>query len=91
MTNTKELRRFFFEAALATYAGDAEKSTLADLLGSKSLRYGRGPFLYVDMYFVNVTISCGQTLICHDAVPTWARQYRGYCTDKEVIGVLKRP
>jgi len=53
---------------LATYAGDAEKSTLADLPGSKSLRYGRGPFLYVDLYFVNGTISCGQKFISHDPV-----------------------
>lgn len=90
MTDAKSLLDFFFEASLATYAGGGEKSAIAGLPGAKSLRFERCPFLYVDTYFVNGTQSCGQTLIWCDGAPVWVMQYRGFCTDKEAINILKR-
>jgi len=68
MMNTEELQRFFLLGGLGHLCRRRGEKHAADLPGSKSLRYGRGPFLYVDMYFVNGTISCGQTLISHDPV-----------------------
>lgn len=90
MADTKRLLDFFFEAALATYAGGGEKTTIADLPGSKSYRHERGPLLYVDTYFVNGNLSCGQTLIWSENSPVWTMQYRGYCIDQKAIPTLKR-
>jgi len=90
MVDINKLLDFFFEAGLATYAGDGATTSIAELPGSKVLRFGHGPFLYVDTYFVNGTVSCGQTLIWHDDIPVWTMQYRGYCLDKGAVGVLKQ-
>ena len=49
----KRLQGFFFEAALATYAGGTvKKETVPDFPGSKVYRYERSDLLYIDTYFV---------------------------------------
>jgi hypothetical protein len=90
MVDVLKLQDFFFEASLATYAGDGENTTLADFPGSKAFRHERGPYLYVDMCFANGNLSCGQTLIWHEGTPLWTMQYRGYCIDERAIPTLKK-
>lgn len=88
------LQAFFFEAALATYAGGASKTTIEDLPGSKVYRYERGEYLYIDTYFTNGEQSGGQTVIFVDngRTPAWIMSYQGWCKgdDKEVLDFLKR-
>jgi hypothetical protein len=57
------LQDFFFEAALATYAGNASKRSIEGLPGSKVYRYEKGNYLYIDTYFTNGDQSGGQTII----------------------------
>lgn len=58
-----KLQEFFFEAALATYAGSAKKTTIEGLPRSKVYRYERKEYLYIDTYFTNGEQSGGQTVI----------------------------
>lgn len=85
------LQAFFFEAALATYAGGASKTTIEGLPGSKVYRYERGEYLYIDTYFTNGEQSGGQTIIYINNVPAWLMQYHGWCKndDKVVLDFLK--
>ena len=58
-----KLQDFFFEAASATYAGFAQKTTVADMPRSKVYRYERHEYLYIDTYFTNGEQGGGQTII----------------------------
>lgn len=58
-----KLQEFFFEAALATYAGHAPKTTIEGLPKSKVYRYKSRNYLYIDTYFTNGEQSGGQTII----------------------------
>jgi len=91
MQDIDKLKRFFFEASLATYAGDGAKTTIAELPGSHVLRHETEAYLYVDTYFVNQHsgISKGFILIWHDGVPVWTMDYCGFCLDKGAIPMLK--
>lgn len=92
-----KLQEFFFEAALATYAGHAPKTTIEGLPKSKVYRYERDNYLYIDTYFTNGEQSGGQTVIyikSEDSptfVPAWIMQYHGWCEgdNKEVLDFLK--
>ena len=89
----KRLQGFFFEAALATYAGGTvKKETIPDFPGSKVYRYERSDLLYIDTYFVNGQSSGGQTLIYHNHLPVWIMQYHGWCKydDPQVLTFLKK-
>jgi len=87
-----ELKDFFFDAALATYASGGEsRETIRDLPGSRVYRYERDDLRYIDTYFVNGQSSGGQTLIYLGGVPVWIMQYHGWCQndDSEVLRFLK--
>ncbi len=89
----QEVLDFFFEAGMATYAGNMPKGTIGELSGSKVFRYERPPYRYVDCYFSVGENSFGQIGIWHEALPAgpiWGMQYRGRCKDKRVIPFLKR-
>lgn len=93
MHNLSEgLQAFFFEAALATYAGGTSITTIEALPGSKVYRYERGEYLYIDTYFTNGEQSGGQTMIYLDNMPAWIMQYHGWCKDdnKEILDFLKQ-
>ena len=87
----EEVKRFFLEASLNTYAADAPKTTLEALPKSKELRYERGDFLYVDMYYSSGYKSGGQTVIWYKGNPVWIMQYQGWWQgdDERVILFLK--
>lgn len=88
-----KLQEFFFEAAAATYAGSAQKTTIADMPGSKVYRYQRDEYLYIDTYFTNGDQSGGQTIIYIDRgmTPAWIMQYHGWCKEdnKQILDFLK--
>jgi hypothetical protein len=86
-----EIQDFFFDAALATYAGDTKKTTIPGLPSSKVYRFERGDFLYIDTYFATDERSGGQTVIYFQNIPVWLMQYQGWCEDDdpEVIAFLK--
>ncbi|MFA5186202.1 MAG: DUF5680 domain-containing protein [Patescibacteria group bacterium] len=91
MSDTEQLRDFFFEAALVTYAGDGEKIPSEEIApGFKGYRYVRGNHVYVDKYAVNGSGSFGQTVIWLDDRPTWFMQYNGFCHDKRAVAVVKQ-
>ncbi len=87
-----DIKAFFFDAALYTYAGDTPKTTIRDLPHSKVYRHSRGSFLYTDSYFTNGDLSGGQTVIHYDEEPVWIMQYQGVCQgdDPDVLKFLKR-
>ena len=92
-----KLQEFFFEAALATYAGSTSKTSIEGLPCSKGYRYKRGDYLYIDTYFTNGEQSGGQTIIylkpeeSPNFIPAWIMQYNGWCEgdDKKVLDFLK--
>lgn len=89
----QEVLDFFFEASMATHAGNAPKGTIVELPGSRVLVYERPPFRYVDCYFSVGEKSFGQIGIWHQALragPVWGMQIRGRCRDKRTIPFLKR-
>ncbi len=91
MVKLKEIEEFFLEASRQTYAADAPKTTIAELPKSKVLRYERGDWLYVDLYFSANGKSFGQTIVWHQDQPVWGMQYRGDWdkSDERVIPFLK--
>jgi hypothetical protein len=92
MVDIDEVKEFFFEAALRTWAGEGEKTTFPDLPGSKVLVLERGEFRYVDLYYVaegsDFPESFGQTTIWVANTPVWGMQYGGKY-EEEVIPFLK--
>lgn len=91
MDDTEQLKDFFFEAALATYAGDGEKIPSEEIApGFEGYRFVRGNHVYVDKYAVNGSGSFGQTVIWLDDKPIWFMQYKGFCHDKRAITVVKQ-
>jgi hypothetical protein len=87
-TNRDALQAFYLEAALKCYAtGEVEKTTIPELPGSRVYRYERDGLLYIDTYFVNGNLSCGQTMIFRDGQPVWQMQYHGWC-DKDYSEVV---
>lgn len=92
MKNEKDIQAFFLEAVQRTYAADAPKASIADLPGSKVLRYERGDLLYVDYWFSSRKKSSGQTVIWFQNRPVWCIQYHGSWAgdDPRVIPFLKR-
>ncbi len=85
------LKGFFFEAALATYAGDGEKIPDEEIApGFKGHRFVRGEYVYVDKYAVNGIQSFGQTVIWLDEMPVWFMQYHGFCHDKRASELVKK-
>ena len=76
-----EIREFFFDAALATYAGNAPKATIGELPGSKHYHFERDNLIYDDVYFTNGEYSGGSTVISIRAEPKpvtlWLMQYHG--------------
>jgi len=92
-----KLQEFFFEAALATYAGSAPKTSIEGLPKSKVYRYERDNYMYIDTYFTNGEQSGGQTIIyikpegSPTFVPAWIMQYHGWCKDDDpkVLAFLK--
>jgi len=53
MLDIQEVKEFFMEASINTYAGSAvRKSTIKELPESKVFHYERGNFLYEDCYFL---------------------------------------
>ncbi|MGB7957701.1 MAG: hypothetical protein WCF77_02560 [Minisyncoccia bacterium] len=90
-----EIQDFFFDASLATYAGDTPKTTIPDLPGSKHYHFERGDLIYDDVYFTNGESSGGSTVICLRAEPKprtlWLMQYQGWCEgdNPEVLAFLK--
>jgi len=94
---SEQLKAFFLEAALATYAATgkkAVKTTIVELPGSKVYRYERPDLglLYVDVYVTNGEWSGGQTTIFLNGQAVWLHQYHGWCKgdDKAVLDFLKR-
>jgi len=85
------IQEFFFEAALATYAGGAKKGTITDFSCSNAYRYQRGDFYYVKTYFTNGEWSGGQTLIYFQGAPIWIMQCQGWCKndDPGIVAFLK--
>lgn len=92
MPDLQLLENFFLEAAAATYAGGADKSTIADLPNSKAYRYQRDSLLYTDTYWTNGEYSGGKTVIYANEIPVWMMDYDGWCQndDKKVLAFLKR-
>src|SRR5581483_616375 len=90
-----EIQDFFFDAALATYAGNTPKTTITDLPGSKHYHFERDSLIYDDVYFTNGEYSGGSTLISFRAEPKpinlWLMQYHGWCKDDDpkVLAFLK--
>lgn len=90
------IKAFFLEASAKTYAsGEVQKTTNADLPGSKEYRYQKGGLFYVDTYFTHGERSGGQTVIfCanREWQPVWLFQYHGWCKndDPGVLAFLKR-
>jgi len=90
-----DIQNFFFDAALATYAGNAPKTTVPELPGSKRIIFHCDELLYDDVYFTNGEYSGGSTVISHLAQPKpvnlWLMQYHGWCKndDPEVLTFLK--
>lgn len=81
----------FFAAMQNGYAGSAPKSTIAELHGSKVIRYKQGDFEVVDCYFVTSIsdYSFGTTTIYYQGNAVWMMQYRGQYP-KDVIPFLKQ-
>lgn len=91
MTDAKELSDFFFEAALASYAGDGPKIPEEEISpGFKGYRFKRGSYVYVDKYAVFGTGSFGQSVIWCDSQPIWFMQYNGFCHEKRAIALVKK-
>jgi len=92
MIDLKAIEDFFFEASRKTYAGQAAKETIPALPGSKTFRYERDNFLYLDTYFTHGEKSFGQTIIYFNGQPVWMMQYYGFdkVDDKRVIPFLKK-
>lgn len=94
----EQLKQFFFEAALATYASGKKASQLPNRPWAKFFAHkGEGEFadlLYLDEYATNGESSGGSTLIASaedPKHPLWIMQYQGWCKgdDPEVLGFLK--
>ena len=92
MNTVDTIKAFFLEAAAKTYAsGEVQKTTNADLPGSKVYRYERNGMLYIDTFFTNGERSGGQTVIYQNGKPAWLMQYHGWCKDDnpKVLAFLK--
>jgi len=92
MLDIQEVKEFFMEASINTYAGSAvRKSTIKELPESKVFHYERGNFLYADCYFSKRGKSCGQTMIWYNGTPVWWMQYHGEWSsnDGRIIPFLK--
>lgn len=85
-----QIKDFFFEAALATYAG-GEKAKTNPNDGSKFYSFQCRDYIYLDRFMVNGEYSGGQTVISFQAKPVWLMQYQGWCKndDREVLAFLK--
>lgn len=86
------IKEFFFEAALATYAGSGPKMPIGQTPpGFKGYKFGRDRYLYQDIYSaVGTHHSFGQTVIWMDDKPIWFMQYHGFCRDKRASEVAKQ-
>lgn len=98
--DVERLRRFFFEAAIATYASVRKAERPPDRQWVKRFAHrveGEGEFaglLYVDEYVTNGEYSGGSTVIVHNddpMHPLWLMQYHGWCEsdDHNVLAFLK--
>ncbi len=87
-----EIQTFFFDAALATYAGGAKAKTDPSTPAVKFYSFERGDFIYLDKFMVNGEYSGGQTVIYFQGNPVWLMQYQGWCKndDPAVLAFLKR-
>lgn len=88
--NILEIKKFFFEASLAGWAGNGKKTTLPELPMLKVYIYEKGRFRYVDLYYAYASgkQSFGQTTIWYDGIPVWGMQFGGYYPE-DVIPFLK--
>ena len=88
----EEVKRFFVEASLNTYAADAPKTAIEALPKSKAFYYERGSFLYIDLYFSSGKKRCGQAIIWYKGEPVGGMSYQGFWEgkDESIIPFLKR-
>jgi hypothetical protein len=77
VVDVKEIRVFYFEASLETWAAGARETTIADLPGSYVVTYESGDFLYKDVYYVAGENSSGSITIWRKGVPVWFMSYGG--------------
>ncbi|MDI6870176.1 MAG: DUF5680 domain-containing protein [Bacillota bacterium] len=75
----KELAEFIVEANRATYAGDGPRSKPL-LPGSRQLEFGRGGYLYRDVYFGSGRFQ-GQSVVHFEGRPVWGMVYSGGVTN----------
>lgn len=75
----QEMERVYLDAMANGYAQDAQKTTIAELPGSKVIRFVSGGYEVVDFYFTNPysDISTGQIGIFCGGMPMWTMQYGG--------------
>jgi hypothetical protein len=85
-----ELRNVFFAAMQRGYAARPRKGTIAQLPGSKTIPYVKGPWDVIDTYITtNLSeASGGMTCIYHDCRIVWMMQYMGEY-DTRAIPCLK--
>lgn len=85
----EETQAFFLKAMAQGYASDAEKTTIAELPGSKVIVFGENDFSLKDVYYVGDDgKSVGATTIWHRDIPVWVMSYGGRY-EKWVIPFLK--
>lgn len=86
----EKTQAFFLKAMAEGYARDAEKTTVAELPGSRVIIFAEGDFSLKDIYYVGDNgKSAGTTTIWHRGVPVWFMSYGGRY-EKVVIPFLKK-
>ena len=102
--SANETEEFFFEAALATYAGNAKKISVGRLIdfgleGWQGFEYRRRLFCYRDVWAsapkedgMLERRSWGNTFISYNGTVLWCMNYSGWSNpnDHNVLQVLKR-
>lgn len=86
----ERLKKFFFEAALVTYASGIKAEKQPG--GYRSYSYRKGTLKYIDRYNIGGQSSFGQTVISDRNDAVWVMQYHGWCKNdsREVLSFLKQ-